>query len=210
MSYVLSLCDRTGNMVAPWLEYGVSCVTVDLQDAPSSHPLRRHITADVTTWHWRNLNMGPPSMVFAFPPCTHLAVSGARWWKDKGLSSLIQALTVVEACRVLCVESESPYMLENPIGALATYWRKPDYSFHPVHYSGYAPKPETDEYTKKTCLWVGGGFTMPDRKPGVPTLGSMMHRLPPSDDRADLRSATPMGFANGVFSANSSKLKIAA
>ena len=43
---------------------------------------------------------------------------------------------------------------------------------------------------------------MPDRKPGEPTLGSLMHRLPPSDDRADLRSATPLGFAYAVFHAN--------
>jgi len=43
---------------------------------------------------------------------------------------------------------------------------------------------------------------MPDRKPGEPTLGSLMHRLPPSDDRADIRSATPLGFAYAVFHAN--------
>ncbi|MGE3709603.1 MAG: hypothetical protein AB7G35_08020 [Hyphomicrobiaceae bacterium] len=93
-------------------------------------------------------------------------------------------------------------MIENPVGTLATYWREPDYTFHPVHYAGYAPDPFADEYTKKTCLWTGNGFVMPDRRPGEPTLGSLMHRLSPSDDRADLRSATPMGFAIAVFQAN--------
>ena len=119
----------------------------------------------------------------------------------------IEALQIVEACREICEASGVPWMIENPVGSLATYWRDPDHKFHPVHYSGYAPEPEADQYTKKTCLWTGGGFIMPDRKPGEPTLGSMMHRLPPSDDRADIRSATPLGFAYAVFEANRHKIK---
>lgn len=203
MSYVLSLCDRTGNMVRPWLEAGHQCVTVDLQSQAGRHPLRCHWQVDVLEIP-RNLR---PAIVFAFPPCTHLASSGARWFRDKGLKTLIHALQIVEACREICENAGSPYMIENPVGTLATYWREPDYTFHPVHYAGYAPEPEADEYTKKTCLWTGGGFVMPDRKPGEPTLGSLMHRLPPSEDRADLRSATPLGFAYAVFHANRHVLK---
>jgi hypothetical protein len=207
MTYVLSLCDRTGNMVRPWLEAGVPCMTVDLQEAPETHPLRTHVVGDVTTM---TLPLHQPAIVFAFPPCTHLASSGARWFKDKGLRSLIDALRIVEACRALAETSGAPWMLENPVGTLATYWREPDYTFHPVHYAGYSPDPAGDEYTKKTCLWTGNGFRMPDRKPGVPTLGSLMHRLPPSDDRADLRSATPLGFAYAVYHANRHILERAA
>jgi hypothetical protein len=184
-------------MVRPWLEAGVRCVTVDLQAATWEHPLRTHIQADV-----RALKPMAAKVVFAFPPCTHLASSGARWFKDKGLRSLIEALEIVEACRAICADSQAPWMIENPVGTLATYWREPDHSFHPVHYAGYSPDPAGDEYTKKTCLWTGGGFVMPDRKPGEPTLGSLMHRLPPTEDRADLRSATPLGFAYAVFHAN--------
>lgn len=202
---ILSLCDRTGNMVRPWIEAGIPAVTVDLQPASWAHPLRTHIQADV-----RGLKPMPALMVFAFPPCTHMAVSGARWFRQKGLRAIIEALEVVEACREICEGSGSPWMLENPVGTLATYWREPDYTFHPVHYAGYSDDPEADEYTKKTCLWTGNGFVMPDRKPGEPTLGSLMHRLPPSDDRSDLRSATPMGFARAVFSANRHVLERAA
>lgn len=208
--YVLSLCDRTGGMVRPWLEAGFDAVTVDLQEAANPHPNRRHIIADVTTWTWQNWGLCRPAMMFAFPPCTHLASSGARWFRDKGLLKLIHALQIVEACRSQCAETGAPYAIENPVGTLATYWREPDYSFHPVHYSGYSPDPDADQYTKKTCLWTGGGFIMPDRKPGEPTLGSMMHRLPPSDDREDLRSATPLGFAYAVFAANQAKVRVAA
>lgn len=196
MPTILSLCDRTGNMVKPWIEAGYKAVTVDLQPASWEHPSREHHVADVTTW----ADARKFDFVAAFPPCTHLAVSGARWFRDKGLASLIDALRIVEACRVICENASAPYMIENPVGTLATYWRDPDHTFHPVHYAGYGDT--SDEYTKKTCLWVGGGFVMPDRKPGEPTLGSLMHRLPPSEDRADLRSATPMGFARAVFEAN--------
>lgn len=199
---VLSLCDRTGNMVRPWIEAGHKAITVDLQPAACEHPNRTHIVADV-----RGLRAMRADIVFAFPPCTHLAISGARWFRDKGLRALIDGLELVETCRALCEEIGAPYMIENPVGQLATWWRDPDYTFHPVHYAGWSPTPEADEYTKKTCLWTGNGFVMPDRKPGEPTLGSLMHKLPPSDDRADLRSATPLGFAYAVFAANALKLE---
>jgi hypothetical protein len=198
VTYVLALCNRTENMVRPWLDAGIRVVTVDLQKADREHPLRTHAVADVKEF----VPVGQPAMVFAFPPCTDLAGSGARWWKSKGLSALIGALQIVEACRRMCEESGAPYMIENPVGSLSRYWREPDFNFHPVHYAGYSPDPEADGYSKKTCLWVGGGFVMPDRKPGEPTLGDMIHRMSPGDDRADKRSITPLGFAYAVFRAN--------
>lgn len=197
---VLFLCERSGNMARPWCEAGFDVITVDLQPADWLHQRRRHLRLDVCDMEKGFL----PQCAFvgAFPPCTHLAGSGARWFKDKGLPKLIEGLATVEACRSICEATGAPYFIENPVGTLATYWREPDYTFHPVHYRGYAPEPEADDYTKKTCLWTGNGFVMPDRKPGEPTLGSMMHRLPPSEDRADLRSETPLGFAYAVFEAN--------
>lgn len=195
---IVSLCDRTGNMVKPWVEAGHEAVTVDLQPAAWEHPRRTHIQADVR--NIANIELGCFDFVAAFPPCTHLASSGARWFRDKGMAKLIEALELVEACRAFCEGQGAPYMIENPVGTLSTYWRKPDYTFHPVDYAGYGSK--ADEYTKKTCLWTGNGFVMPPTKPGQPTLGSLMHRLPPSKDRGDLRSATPHGFARAVFLAN--------
>lgn len=153
MTFVLSLCDRTGNMVRPWLDAGIRCVTLDMQDSPDIHPLREHIVMDVRTCH---IGFDLPAIVFGFPPCTHLASSGARWFRDKGLGKLIEALQIVEAVRSICDASGAPYAIENPVGTLATYWRDPDYQFHPVHYSGWSPEPAADEYTKKTCLWTGG------------------------------------------------------
>ena len=64
-------------------------------------------------------------------------------------------------------------MLENPVGVLSSYWRKPDHTFDPCDYGGYL-NPAGDAYTKKTCLWTGGGFIMPKKKPVEPVGGSRM------------------------------------
>ena len=60
----------------------------------------------------------------------------------------------------------------------------------------------SEAYTKRTCLWIGGGFLLPEHKAVVPVLGSKMHNLPDSKGRANLRSATPAGFARAVFEAH--------
>ncbi|KRQ99252.1 hypothetical protein [Bradyrhizobium valentinum] len=200
---VLSLCDRTGIMVMPWLDAGYSAITVDLQPAANPHPHRHHIVADVTEWRYPK-HLPPPVIAFAFPSCSDLAVSGARWMREKGLTALIHALQVVDACRQICEDSGAPFMIENPVSTLSTYWREPDWMFDPCDYG--------DPYTKATCLWVGGGFVMPERiRPGdmfdpptwvEPTKGSMILNYGPSADRVDKRSATPPGFAGAVFKAN--------
>lgn len=201
---VLSLCDRTGVMVEPWLRSGFDCTIVDIQHDGverakfSDDAWLTKVGADVATWL-------PPldeyAIVFAFPPCTHLAVSGARWWQEKGLGALIDGLRLVEACRRICEWTGAPWMLENPIGSLSSYWREPDWKFDPYEYAGY-PGGENDTYTKRTCLWVGNGFRIPPRRPLEAVDGSKFHLLAPSPDRADERSVTPRGFARAVFEAN--------
>lgn len=200
---VLSLCDRTGNMVKPWLDAGYEAVTVDLQEAETGNKARHHFVADIRTWRYP-LRFGKPSIVFAFPPCTNLAASGARWFKDKGLRGLIDGLETVEACRLICEASDAPWMLENPVSTLATYWRKPDHDFHPWQFSAFEL---SDNYTKKTCLWTGNGFAMPQpaMAHGEAQPDDRIHRRSPGEDRADFRSATPMGFARAVFEANAAR-----
>lgn len=200
---VLSLCDRTGNMVKPWAENGHKCMIVDIQHEPGEHT-KGNITrvgADIRYWITPRLNY---EICFAFPPCTNLAVSGARWFKSKGLRGLIDGLELVESCRQICEWVDAPWVLENPVSTLSTYWRKPDYSFNPCDYGGYLDPPG-DTYNKKTCLWTGNGFKIPEKKPVFPIDGSKIHRMPPSADRGDLRSETPLGFAWAVFHANQGK-----
>jgi hypothetical protein len=199
--------------VKPWLDAGYRAITVDMQESELTHPNHTHVQGDVRRISTAILKIAAPiATMFAFPPCTHLAVSGARWFRSKGLGSLIEGLEVVEKCRVLCKDSGAPWMLENPVGVLATYWRDPDFTFDPNDYG--------DPYTKKTCIWAGNGFVMPPKiylgdmfneaTVVEPTMGSMIHRMPPSADRGDKRSVTPTGFAEAVFRANGMRLAEAA
>lgn len=197
---VISCFDVTGNMVKPWAEAGFSCYCIDLQHPQGETRQGRiiYVGADMRDWL-------PPfrSIRFAafFPPCTDVAVSGARWFKDKGLFALHQSIHLFYASIRIAEWTQAPYLIENPVSVISTYWRKPDFTFNPCDYAGY-PEGENDLYTKKTCLWVGGRFKMPPPKRLEPVFGSKMHLLPPSEDRAKLRSATPMGFARAVFEAN--------
>lgn len=212
LGYVLSLCDRTGKMVEPWANAGYTCYCVDIQHTTITHKVVGNgiiyfIPGDVLTYVLPAVRF---AAAFAFTPCTDLAVSGARWFKDKGARRLVEALDLFVRCMELCEATGAPYFVENPVSVAATHLRRPDYSFHPCEYAGYLENPNDEAYTKKTCLWAGGRFIMPDRKPVEPILGSKMHLLPPSDDRADLRSETPTGFARAVFLANSRVLADAA
>jgi hypothetical protein len=196
---VLSLCDRTGVMVQPWLEAGYECWIVDLAHSPGKHVCGRLVKfgADVRQWVAEKRF----AAVFAFPPCTNLSVSGARWFADKGLEALYESLGLVVACKRICEASGAPWMLENPVGMLSSYWRKPDYTFQPWQYG--------DRYTKKTCLWTGGGFVMPPAWHATKPEGTSaaIHLMPPSADRGDKRSITPAGFARAVFEANEQLVK---
>ena len=206
------LCDATGNMAEPWAAAGFDCWCVDVQ-----HSIRRDrqegrirfVWGDARTWR-------PPEglnivFVAAFPPCTHLAVSGARDFEKKGGHLLRDALEVFEACRQAAAWSGAPFMIENPVGVLSSipHIGKPQHWFEPFEFAGYLDVPEAEAYTKKTGLWTGNGFVMPAKRPVDPILGSKMHLMPPSDDRADLRSATPRGFARAVFAANARRPALA-
>lgn len=190
---VLSLCDFTGNMVMPWLEAGYECWIVDiLHDAGESRDGKLvRIGADVRDY---KLPKHDYVIAFAFPPCTHLAVSGARWFKKKGLRALSEAIDIFGACVELCQSTGAPWMVENPVSVISTHFRKPDFTFDPCDYG--------DPWTKKTCLWTGNGFIMPPPKRVFPVLGSKTTKFSPSPNRSQLRSETPMGFARAVFSVN--------
>lgn len=189
----LFLFNLTDTMAKPWADAGVTCWCVDLQ-----HPKGEHhegnivrVGADIHRWTppLRRYVFG-----FAFPPCTDVAVSGARWFKGKGLYALADSIALFARTAEIMEALDAPYGIENPVSTISSYWRKPDYTFHPNDYG--------DPYLKKTCLWTGGGFVMPPKNPVAATLGSKMHLLPPSSERANLRSETPPGFALAVKEAN--------
>lgn len=202
---ILSLCDESAVMVTDWARAGWECWCVDTRhtgdetERVGNGSIRR-IKADVC----RFLPPKRLAAVFAFSPCTNLAVSGARWFKEKGLYGLTDGLEIVSRCVAICEWSESPWLLENPVGTLSTYWRKPDYTFQPWNFG--------DMESKKTCLWTGGGFVMPefefiDKPDGVK---ESTWKMAPSADRGNMRSVTFPGFARAVFEANAPRIAEAA
>ncbi|WP_027710321.1 hypothetical protein [Zooshikella ganghwensis] len=205
---MLSLFDFTGEMVKPWLEAGYECWIIDVQHKPGINRKNNlvKVGADIR-FGWL-----PPAEIIdqikfiaAFPPCDHLAVSGARWFKGKGLRSLGLSIDLFATATEICEWSGAPYLIENPVSTISTYWRKPDYTFHPWQYCGYEPN---DEYTKKTCLWTGGGFVMPEPyHPNKVNPDDRIHKCSPSADRKNIRSITPFGFAKAVYLANSKMFK---
>ena len=192
----------------PWANAGHKCWCVDIQH----EKVRRE--GNITFLPYNVLDLVDKSgrslcdwmewdFVFAWPPCTDLAVSGARWFKEKGLTSLVEALAIVDACRKIAEQSDAPYLLENPVSTISTYWRKPDFKFDPYEFGGYDGGAD-DGYTKKTCLWVGNGFVMPELKPIEldPKSHDRIHKAAPGPDRANLRSESPKGFVQAIYEAN--------
>ncbi|MDR0362642.1 MAG: hypothetical protein LBJ46_08190 [Planctomycetota bacterium] len=206
---VISLFDYSGVMVEPWLEAGLECWIVDTRHpamwgagcvSVDAHGVNR-VHHDLSTpWMYRGKRENV-AMVFAFPPCDHLAVSGARWFKGKGLRMLAKSVSLFATAAEFCEWMGAPYLIENPVSAISSYWRKPDFTFHPWQFTGYC---DGDNYTKKTCLWTGNGFVMPKarRNPGLDQPDHRIAMAPPSPDRSTLRSMTPVGFARAVFEVN--------
>jgi hypothetical protein len=221
--YIISLCDLTGHMVQPWVDAGYHAVLVDPQHPKGVHTSEPNAKggtvtrigativecADVLGSFFRLFPAAPVVFVAGFPPCTDVAVSGARWFSRKAKADKhfqAKAALVAEQCRMVGLLSGAPWLFENPVSVFSAIFGKPSHTFNPYDYTGYEP---ADNYTKKTCLWTGGGFVMPaprrDFSLGAPD--NRIHTAPPSADRANFRSATPMGFARAVFDANAPHLR---
>lgn len=208
MPTVISLCDLTGNMVKPWVDAGFDALLVDPQHGTTS--TEGAVTKfagtveDAMPLISELVQRGDVAMVFGFPPCTDMAVSGARWFEAKRAADKMfqaKAVMVAEQCRTIGRLSGAPWLVENPVSVLSSAFGKPQHTFHPADYTAYEAG---DNYTKKTCLWVGGGLVMPQPAKDN-TLGpadNRIHMAPPGPDRANFRSATPMGFARALFHAN--------
>jgi len=208
---VISCFDRTGNMVKPWIDAGYECHIVDTQ-----HPKGKTVDGNLTKWgmdvkEWEKIffKENPDiknKIVFAsfFPPCTDLAVSGARWFAKKEIKNpgtRKRAMDLIYWSDRCGQKLGCPYFIENPVSVISTEWRKPDFKFHPYEYGGYVSS-ETDCYPKKTCLLTGCGFEMPKKMEveNNTKLKKMIVNMIPDPERQNKRSATPMGFAYAIFS----------
>lgn len=146
-------------------------------DAPGPH--YQGDVRDVLDYPW--------DMAIFFPPCTHLAVSGARHFEAKRLDGRQQS--AVSFFMRLARADIPRIAIENPICIMSSLWRKPDQVIQPWQF-GHGE-------IKATCLWLKG---LPPLKPTSIVDGreARVHRLPPSEDRWKLRSTTYAGVAEAM------------
>lgn len=215
---IWSLFDGSGIMGLPWAEagYKVFCFNAEEGDhgeytIKMDHP---NITY-VNVWIEEDFDprgYGIPEMIFAFPQCTFMANSGSKHERQE--DAVQRDVNLAKVAQRLGEKYNCPWMVENPVGKLCTKWRKPDYYFDPYEYGDYLspeegsyhPKmPFCDGYTKKTAIWAGNGFVMPDKSPGPINIGfcwSWKFLGGKSNKTKMLRSLTPRGFARAVYQFN--------
>jgi hypothetical protein len=211
----ISLFDYTGKMLEPWLEAGYECHIFDNQHKRGSHDRGDGMMChgvDLTNLPLCLLELLGPRVAFcsAFVPCTDVSVSGAKHFAGKGLRALEQSIALFATAAeflTLAAEHGAGGFIENPRSTLSTYWREPNEKFNPSDYSGYTDAP--DDYTKETWLWTFGSFLKPPRNRAGDLFDmpdeKYIHFQPPGKERANIRSATPMGFATAVHLANSNE-----
>lgn len=188
---VLVACEMSGRVRDAFIAQGHDAVSCDLLPTLKPGP---HIEGDVLlllSQLW--------DMVIAFPPCTHLAVSGAKHFEQKRADGRQQQGVNFFMQFIELTTHISRVAIENPVGIMSTHYRKPDQIVQPWMFG--------DEATKTTCLWLKG---LP---PLVPTkvVGKgarhvtkggkslpVWYNLPPSPDRGKIRSATFPGLAQAM------------
>jgi hypothetical protein len=124
-------------------------------------------------------------LMIAHPPCTHLAVSGARWFKEKQ----VEQAEALDFVRMLLAAPIPRIALENPVSVISSRIRKPDQIIQPWQF-GHGE-------TKATCLWLKN---LPLLQPTNIVEGreARIHKMPPSEDRWKKRSETYQGIANAM------------
>lgn len=171
---VLIACEFSGTVREAFARLGHDAWSCDLLETEQPG---QHIIADVRevlTQGW--------DLLIAHPPCTHLAVSGARWFKDK----LQEQAEALEFVRLLLSADIPRIALENPISIISSKIRKPDQIIQPWQF-GHGE-------VKATCLWLKN---LPRLIPTEVVEGRLarVHKEPPSPERWKNRSRTFPGIA---------------
>ncbi len=185
---VLIACEFSGVVREAFRAKGHNAWSCDL--LPSDDNSDFHIKSDVSDY----LDEGWDLMI-AHPPCTHLAVSGARWFKDKQEEQK-EALNFVQK---LMDAPISKIALENPISVISSKIRKPDQVIQPWMFG--------HKETKATCLWLKNLPVLNETDNVYQEMmklskkeRSKIHYMPPSENRGYLRSITYQGIANAMAS----------
>lgn len=180
---VLVACEFSGRIRDAFRILGHDAWSCDLLPSEGKYP-QYHIQYDCLAVIHAD---GPWDLMIAHPPCTHLAVSGARWFDEK----LVAQDESIEFVKKLLRAPIPRIALENPVGILSREIRKPDQIVHP-HYFG-------DPEQKATCWWLKN---LPKLKPtnmiALNEVKQSCFRAAPSPDRWKVRSRTYPGMAVAI------------
>lgn len=178
MKRVLVACEFSGIVRDAFRACGFDAWSCDLLPSERSSPY--HLQGNVCNFlslEW--------DLMIAHPPCTHLASSGARWFRDKA----VEQAEAIEFVRLLWAAPIHRIAIENPIGILSTHLRKPDQIIQPWQF-GHGE-------TKATCLWLKN---LPLLTPTNIVSGRTprIHHMPPGPNRWRERSRTYQGIADAM------------
>jgi hypothetical protein len=188
---ILVACEMSGRVRDAFIKRGHEAMSCDLLDTMTEGPHYKGSVFDILYDGW--------DMMIAHPPCTDIAVSGSRYFKEKIEDGRQQrALDFVRALMDAPIER---ICIENPVSVISTKIRKPDQIIQPYEYGHSA--------SKRTCLWLKnlpllqGTNRVPGRFVGGierwdNQTDTGQNRLGPSEDRAEIRSLTYHGIANAM------------
>ena len=176
---ILIACEYSGTVRDAFRTRGHDAMSCDLLPTDAPGPHYQGLVEDVLNDGW--------DMMIAFPPCTHLAVSGARWFKEKRADGRQQA--ALAFVRMLMDAPIDRIAIENPVSIISSHIRKPDQTIQPWQF-GHGE-------TKRTCLWLKN---LPKLEPTDIVEGreQRIWKMPPSADRWKERSKTFQGIANAM------------
>lgn len=174
---VLVACEFSGVVRDAFRALGHDATSCDLLPTESPGPHYQGDVLDILDDGW--------DLLIAHPPCTHLAVSGARWFSEKRAEQA-EALEFVR----LLLDAPIPHIaLENPVSIISTRIRKPDQTIQPWQF-GHGE-------VKATCLWLKGlPLLIPTNI--VDGREARVHRMPPGPNRWKERSRTFEGIARAM------------
>ena len=178
---ILVACEESQAVTIEMRRLGHEAYSCDIEPCSGGHP-EWHLQVDaleLLKMKW--------DMILAFPPCTHLAVSGARYFEQKRKDGRQQA--AIDFFMRFANADCPKIAIENPVGIMSSVWRKPDQIIQPWQF-GHGE-------TKKTCLWLKG---LPPLIPTEIVEGreQRIWKMPPSEDRAKNRAKTFPGIARAM------------
>ena len=178
---ILIACEESQAVTIQLRKLGHEAYSCDIQDCCGGHA-EWHLQCDaleMLKMKW--------DMIIAFPPCTDLAVSGARWFPEK-IKNGSQQRSIEFFMKFANCECDK-IAIENPIGIMSSVWRKPDQIVQPWMF-GHGE-------TKATCLWLKN---LPTLKPTNIVSGRepKVWKMAPGPDRAKMRAKTYTGIARAM------------